>query len=264
MVSDALVGFGIFVGLGFLTQVAEMLWPLREYTEPKAWRLDLIAFGLVVLVTFIVEKTQVPLIASLPRLPGFSWIPKLSQVVSASVSWPVALLIRVVALDFLLYLGHRLLHTSYLWHTHAAHHSVGHLYWFGGNRASPIHIVVQSIWYSLLVLVLPVHGGFRAVVIQLTIATGIQHFNHANLRWRLGFLGWLFVTPRYHFVHHGSDSRLNGSNFGFLLTIWDRMFGTYRDPNTLQDNFPLGLNYEVGTTRMLIGLPPRRRTVSAR
>jgi hypothetical protein len=53
-------------------------------------------------------------------------------------------------------------------------------------------------------------------------------------------------------------ARLNGSNFGFLLTIWDRMFGTYVSPAGLPNDFPLGLNYRVGAARMWIGLPPGR------
>ena len=253
---DTLVGFGIFFGLGFLTQLAETLWPLRKYLKPKALRIDLIAWAVVLLASLVFDMVQDRALWRLVRLPGLNWMPGVARVVDANVSWPIALLVSVVVLDFLLYLGHRLLHTSFLWHTHAAHHSVEHLYWFGGNRASPIHIAVQSVWPSLLALVWPVHGGSPAMVIQLIIYACIQHFNHANLKWRLGLLGWLLVTPRYHFVHHGADPKLNNSNFGFLLTVWDRMFGTYVSPNSVPDDFPLGLNYKVGATRMLIGLPP--------
>jgi sterol desaturase/sphingolipid hydroxylase (fatty acid hydroxylase superfamily) len=177
-----------------------------------------------------IEKFQVPAIERLPSLRGFAWMTEISRIVQWRVSWPIALVVSVVVLDFLLYWGHRLLHTAMLWHTHAAHHSVEHLYWFGGNRASPVHVASLAACGTLLALVWPVHGGHPGLVIELVIYACIQPFNHANLSWRLGFLGALFVTPRYHFVHHGAEARLNGSNFGFLLTIWDRMFGTYVSP----------------------------------
>ena len=250
----------IFLGLGFLTHLAEVRWPLRRYSKPKALRLDLIGYAVTVSARIAIEKFQVPAIERLPSLRGFAWMTEISRIVEWRVSWPIALVVSVVVLDFLLYWGHRLLHTAMLWHTHAAHHSVEHLYWFGGNRASPVHVASLAACGTLLGLVWPVHGGHPGLVIELVIYACIQHFNHANLSWRLGFLGSLFVTPRYHFVHHGAEARLNGSNFGFLLTIWDRMFGTYVSPAGLPNDFPLGLNYRVGAARMWIGLPPGRST----
>jgi sterol desaturase/sphingolipid hydroxylase (fatty acid hydroxylase superfamily) len=257
-IADSLLPLGIFFGLGFLTHLGEAVWPLRKYAKPKALRVDLIGFAVTLLGLGIVERVQVPALARLPSLPGFAWMPTVARLVERRVPWPIALVMSVVMLDFLLYLGHRLLHTSALWHTHAAHHSVEHLYWFGGNRASPVHVAVQGAWGTLLALVWPIKGGLSGLVIVLVIYACIQHFNHANLNWRLGGLGWLFVTPRYHFVHHGADPKLNGSNFGFLFTVWDRMFGTYVNPDSLPNDFPLGLNYPISTVRMLVGLGPSR------
>lgn len=255
-IADSLLALGIFFGLGALTHLGEAVWPLRRYAKPKALRLDLIAFAVTLLARVGIEEVQVPALARLPGLPGFEWMPAVARIVEWKVPWPIALVMSVVMLDFLLYLGHRLLHTSPLWHTHAAHHSVEHLYWFGGNRSSPIHVAALAAWGTLLALVWPVRGGSPGLVIEMVIYACIQHFNHANLSWRLGGLGWLFVTPRYHFVHHGADPRLNGSNFGFLFTLWDRMFGTYVNPDDVPNDFPLGLNYQIGAARMLIGLPP--------
>lgn len=260
MTADSLLPLGIFLGLGFLTQICEVFWPLRRYSKPKALRLDLVGFAVTILARITIEKFQVPAIERLPRLPAFAWMTEVSRIVEWRVRWPIALLVSVVVLDFLLYIGHRLLHTSLLWHTHAAHHSVEHLYWFAGNRASPFHVAALAAWGTLLGLVWPVNGGSPGLIMMAVIYSCIQHFNHANLSWRLGFLGWLFVTPRYHFVHHGAETRLNGSNFGFLLTIWDRMFGTYTSPAAVPNDFPLGLTYRVGAARMWIGLPPGRAT----
>jgi sterol desaturase/sphingolipid hydroxylase (fatty acid hydroxylase superfamily) len=229
---------------------------LRTYEKPKAWAVDAFGCGLAALVTTIFREVQYRTIDKLPHMAGFEWMSAAAHVVDANLAWPVAFLFYLTILDLLTYIGHRLLHTSYLWHTHAVHHSVEHLYWLGGNRASPFHVSFQLMWSAFLGLVLPINGGVTAFVAVTLLYTSMQHFNHANLNWRLGPLEWLLVVPRYHFVHHGADPRLNNSNFGFLFTIWDRMFGTYTDPDKVPQNFPLGLNYDVGLARLFIGLPP--------
>jgi sterol desaturase/sphingolipid hydroxylase (fatty acid hydroxylase superfamily) len=236
--------------------LAEKRWPLRKYQKPKCWGVDALGFCIATAVTIIFSAAEPSLFGRIPSLPGFEWVSQEADFVSATVPWPIAFLVSVVILDFLTYLGHRLLHTKYLWHTHAAHHSVEHLYWFGGTRASPFHVAEQLMWGALLGLVWPVNGGLSGFVVATIIYICIQHFNHANLNVRLGPLEWLFVVPRYHFVHHGAAS-LNNSNFGFLLTTWDRMLGTYRNPDDVGQHFPLGLNYQIGLARLFLGLPPQ-------
>jgi sterol desaturase/sphingolipid hydroxylase (fatty acid hydroxylase superfamily) len=260
-----MLSVGIFFGMGVLIHFAEKRWSLRTYEKPKAWMIDTFGFLSSSLATYAFRLASPHTFQRLPKVPGFEWISTASRFVEANVPWPVALLLSVVILDFLLYVGHRLLHTSYLWHTHAVHHSVEHLYWFGGNRASPFHVMFQLVWGALLGLVWPVNGGTIGLLAILILYTWIQHFNHANLRWRLGPLEWLFVVPRYHFVHHGAAAKLNDSNFGFLLTVWDRMFGTYTNPDNVRENFPLGLDYEVGMVKLFVGLPPKSpaRTVNS-
>ncbi|HEY1794571.1 MAG TPA: sterol desaturase family protein [Stellaceae bacterium] len=256
-------GLCTFFGLGILVHLAEKRWPLRKYQKPKSWGVDAVGFCISAAVTYLFRVAEPGLLWRVPTVPGFGWVSREANFVSATVPWPIAFLVSVVVLDFLLYLGHRLLHAKYLWHTHAAHHSVEHLYWFGGNRSSPFHIAWQLMWGALLGLVWPVHGGSSGIVAGTLVYTCIQHFNHANLTTRLGRLEWLFVVPRYHFVHHGAAAELNNSNFGFLLTIWDRVLGTHKDPDEVGQHFPLGLNYQIGLIRLFIGLPPHFRAHSA-
>jgi len=72
------------------------------------------------------------------------------------------------------------------------------------------------------------------------------------------FVNLVFVTGESHIVHHARDPKLGGSNFGFLVTWWDRLFGTWVDPATLPADFPLGLGYEIETARLVAGLPPKQ------
>jgi sterol desaturase/sphingolipid hydroxylase (fatty acid hydroxylase superfamily) len=254
----------IFVVLGLLTHAAEKRWPLRTYTEPKPWALDAFAVAFSFAAAAAIQAVFEHTVYRLPTVRGFGWLAASSNFVRAHVPWPIVLAVSVIVLDFLFYIGHRMLHSKALWHTHALHHSVEQLYWFSGNRVSPVHLGLQHLWPVLLGLLWPVSGGMPALVTTSLWYACVQHFNHANLRWRLGPLEWLLVVPRYHFVHHGADRRLNDSNFGSLLTIWDRAFGTYTNPDHVPANFVLGLNYECPPMRLFIGLPPGQKRSSPR
>jgi sterol desaturase/sphingolipid hydroxylase (fatty acid hydroxylase superfamily) len=89
----------------------------------------------------------------------------------------------------------------------------------------------------------------------------VQHYTHSNVRIPFArYLELVFVTPRYHFVHHSIDRHLSNSNFGFLFSLWDRILGTYTDPGTIREDEPLGLDYGNAKWRLLIGIPPRAVT----
>jgi hypothetical protein len=66
----------------------------------------------------------------------------------------------------------------------------------------------------------------------------------------------LLVTPRFHFVHHSAKQHVANSNYGFVFSAWDRIFGTYTDPGTVPRDDPLGLGYEISGWRLVLGLPP--------
>lgn len=64
----------------------------------------------------------------------------------------------------------------------------------------------------------------------------------------------LVATPRWHRIHHASEARLQLSNFGMHFTIWDRMFGTYTDPQSAPSDFRLGLSDKRDPVPTIIGL----------
>ncbi len=156
--------------------------------------------------------------------------------------------------DFALYWVHRWMHCSnLLWRTHVFHHSITELYWLSGARTSLAHLLLFAlpeiaIAYYLLDLT-PVQAG-----IGFSIGAFINIWVHTNLWVNFGPLEWLFITPNYHRVHH-SASPLMHTNLGFILTLWDRIFGTYTDPRTVGTEFPLGLmGNDRGLLRMIVGL----------
>jgi sterol desaturase/sphingolipid hydroxylase (fatty acid hydroxylase superfamily) len=88
-----------------------------------------------------------------------------------------------------------------------------------------------------------------AVLIFETLLNGMAVFNHANVRLPLKLdrvLRKLVITPDLHRVHHSILRNETNSNYGFNLSIWDRIFGTYIDQP------------EKGHTEMTIGIPEFR------
>lgn len=166
----------------------------------------------------------------------------------------------VLFADFFAYWGHRLLHSRALWHTHAFHHSPRHLYVLSGSRASLPHIMVLFAGPSLGLVLFPIYE-MPTVFLVISWSQALnQHIIHSNLKIPFARqLEYVFITPRFHFVHHSADRRFSDNNFGFLLSIWDRLFGTYVYPDTVNEEQPLGLAYANSNLRMLVGLPPPRR-----
>jgi sterol desaturase/sphingolipid hydroxylase (fatty acid hydroxylase superfamily) len=84
-----------------------------------------------------------------------------------------------------------------------------------------------------------------AVVIFEVLLNATAMFNHANVRLPLGLdrrLRWVLVTPDMHRVHHSVEDDETNSNFGFNLSIWDRLFGTYRDqPRAGHEDMTIGI-----------------------
>jgi sterol desaturase/sphingolipid hydroxylase (fatty acid hydroxylase superfamily) len=84
----------------------------------------------------------------------------------------------------------------------------------------------------------------------------IQHWNHSNVAVARGsWFEWFFITPQAHRIHHAASRELHDANFGFVFTAWDRMFGTFVDPNTVLEDFEVGLGEreKPGLLRMIIG-----------
>ena len=180
--------------------------------------------------------------------------------VQALPLWALVLA-NVALVDCCAYWAHRALHSRWLWTTHAWHHAPKHMYWMAGVRGSPIHTLVLSSSYVVgyLVFPLPESAAIVAGIVLLNIVN--QHYLHSNLCWPWARqLEWVLVTSRMHLVHHSAYQPRTNSNYGFIFSIWDRLFGTWTDPDTVPADDPLGLDYEAANWRLLLGIPARRST----
>lgn len=163
--------------------------------------------------------------------PG-AWIgAQLGAPAALSAFWadaPLALtgIAAIVAGDYIGYWRHRLEHHPLLWPFHATHHSDREMNWFSLNRMHPVNrLTTVTIDLTLLGL-----AGFPfwALALNAVVRTSWGYVIHADLRWTFGPAGQLFISPSAHRWHHVRDEAMAGKNFATVLTLWDRMHGTYQ------------------------------------
>lgn len=145
--------------------------------------------------------------------------------------WPIAaqVLLAGAILDVGLYAMHRVSHrVEWLWRLHAIHHSPERLYWLNGERRHPLHAVILAGPGLLANVAL----GAPAAVIDcwLTFLTVHLAFQHANLDYTIGPLRSWIAVAEVHRLHHHRDAEHVQVNYGEFWMIWDRLFGTARDP----------------------------------
>ncbi|AKJ70372.1 sterol desaturase [Pandoraea thiooxydans] len=152
--------------------------------------------------------------------------------------------IAFVALDLTIYTQHRLMHRiEILWRLHRVHHTDIALDVSSGVRFHPLEILLSMGIKIVAVLLL---GASPAAVAAFEIVlSSFSLITHANLRLssRLdAALRWVFVTPDMHRIHHSVRPEAHDTNYGFHISWWDRLFGSYLpQPQLAQDTMPLGL-----------------------
>lgn len=156
-----------------------------------------------------------------------------------------AVLASVLLLDLVIYLQHRVFHTvPWLWRLHRMHHADLELDVTSGLRFHPLEILLSMAIKVAIVMLL----GAPAVAVILfeVLLNATAMFNHGNVRLPRTIdrrLRWLLVTPDMHRVHHSVVRAETDSNFGFSLSWWDRLFGTYREqPAAGQLGMTIGLD----------------------
>lgn len=143
--------------------------------------------------------------------------------------WWAKTIIAFIVLDFAVWLQHIFMHRIPLfWRLHKVHHSDRDLDVTTALRFHPSELVVSTLYKSIWVLLLGVPIEI-ALAFELWL-NGNAMFNHSNLAlpgWLNRIIRLVLVTPDMHLVHHSVDIREQNHNFGFALTIWDRLAGYY-------------------------------------
>ena len=134
-------------------------------------------------------------------------------------------IITFISIDLVFYIYHRMSHRiRFLWAIHLSHHSSEEMNfavsfrqaWFGPISKIPFFMVLPLLGFDPTIV---------AVAGVISTLWGIV--GHTQVIGKLGPLEWIFNTPSHHRVHHGSNKQYIDKNYGNLLIIWDRMFGTF-------------------------------------
>jgi sterol desaturase/sphingolipid hydroxylase (fatty acid hydroxylase superfamily) len=138
-------------------------------------------------------------------------------------------IVGIAALDLFAYVAHVLLHKSpFAWRFHRVHHSDETVDVTTAFRQHPGETIWRVLWQlpAVVLFGLPLW----IVVVYLTISAANAQLEHANIRLSEAVDRWLrllFVTPNMHKVHHSRLQPETDSNYSNILSVWDRIFGTY-------------------------------------
>lgn len=205
------------------------------------------------------RETGTSLVISLAHMPAhlltpimvaplalFLWSHRLWTVPLDS-GWGVAALFLAVELSY--YWMHRSGHEiRWMWASHMVHHTPDRIHLASALRLGVTELLSGNwLFYMPLYLI-----GFDplGVASMLTANLFYQFWLHTETIGRLGPLEWLFNTPAHHRIHHASNAAYLDRNYGGVLIIWDRLFGTYADE--LPEEPPVyGLVHPLGTANPL-------------
>lgn len=154
----------------------------------------------------------------------FSWLNvnfSIFSIESSVTTWVLLFL----ATDLLWYWYHRLGHTVNLfWATHIVHHQSDDFNYTAAARITVFQAIARGLFWCVLPII-----GFKAemITVLLLIHGTYPFFTHTQLVGKLGWLEYIIVTPSHHRVHHSSNLEYLDKNYGDMLIIWDKVFGTY-------------------------------------
>lgn len=231
---------GVFASILLVMMSAEALFPRKARTMSRArrWTSNLLLIvidGLFVRLLFPIVAVGVAIIAADKGWGVFNLI---------DLPIWLEITLAIIILDMMIYWQHVASHhIPFLWALHKVHHADRDIDVTTGSRFHPIEIGLSMIYKMALVVILG--APVIAVILFELILNGCAMFNHSNVKLPLGFdrvLRRFIVTPDMHRVHHSTIVPETNSNYGFSLSLWDRIFGSYTaQPSQGHDGMVIGL-----------------------
>jgi len=246
MEHESLIRLSVFLGLFALFALAEALLPrrARAHTRVRRWTTNW-ALSFLNTGTLQVLGMLVPLLAVGAAVDAAAngWG------VLNMVDWPVwaEFVLAVLFFDFAIWAQHLITHkVPILWRFHRMHHADRDFDVSTAIRFHPVEIAVSMLLkIGLVYLIGP---SAVAIIVFEILLNGTALFNHSNLKLPLGLdrlVRMVLVTPDMHRVHHSVHRHEHDSNYGFALSVWDRIFGTYiPQPEKGHEYMAIGLQWQ--------------------
>ncbi|VVT00348.1 sterol desaturase family protein [Erythrobacter sp. EC-HK427] len=207
-----------FVLVVILFGLAEFAWRRRS---GRGYDLGSLGANLGVMVGQFISKLITGGVVTAAMFAVFAFAP---------VQWAMddwrTWVVGFIVLEFFYYWQHRFSHTiRWLWTSHAVHHSPNEFTLPAAFRLG-WSSTISGAWVVFLPMALM---GFHPLVIATLLAVNLryQYFLHTEAVGKLGPLECVFNTPSHHRVHHGSNADYLDTNFGGVLIVFDRLFGTF-------------------------------------
>ncbi len=216
---------GVFAGVLAVMGLWELAMPRRDLVAPKARRW-LTNFAIVFIDTALL-RIAFPILA----VGVAAWTTTADWGLFNRLDWPlwIEVVLCIALLDLAIYAQHVASHKiPILWRVHQVHHADRDFDVSTAVRFHPIEILLSMLWKFLVILALGPTP--LAVFLFEVLLNATAMFNHANVRLPRALdavLRLVLVTPDMHRVHHSVEQDETDSNYGFNLSIWDRIFKTY-------------------------------------
>jgi len=218
---SGVVAGAVLVALWALEASAPLISPPRPWIGQR-WR-HLVLGGLNVLVSAAVVA---------PLVVGDAASAAIGSGVLRWLEGPVwaEFVAALLLLDLWHYGSHVVAHhVPGLWRFHAVHHNADRLEATVAMRFHTLEIAWMGLTTVPFALVMGI--GIEQVAAYNLVLVPASMFHHANISLPAGLerlIGAVVVTPRIHRVHHSRWTPETNSNYGAVLPVWDRLFGTYR------------------------------------
>lgn len=251
MEHEATIRLAVFLGLFALFAAAEAWLPrrMRSQTRKARWTTN---WAITAANTVTLQLLARGLVAV-----GLPLLAVGAAVDAAANGWGlfnaldlplwIEVVIAILVLDLAIWAQHLITHkVPLLWRLHRVHHADVDIDVTTAIRFHPLEIALSMlIKIGLVYLMGP---AAIAVILFEIILNGTAMFNHANIKLPLAVdtvLRKVLVTPDMHRVHHSVHRHEHDSNYGFALSIWDRLFGTYiAQPAEGHDGMKIGLEWQ--------------------
>lgn len=232
----------LFLGIYVMAALLEWRFTMRPPTQPRVvrWKIN---FSLV-LIDVLAQRFTFGAAAYITAIYAQTHGWGLLHVVDMP-TWLKAV-IGFMVLDFAIYLQHVMSHAlPVFWRLHQVHHADLDIDASSGLRFHPLEILLSLLYKTMIVAALGI-APWIVIVFEITL-NGAAVFTHANIRYpdRLDtLLRKLLVTPNMHRVHHSVYRDEMDTNFGFFLSVWDRLCGTEHKapPRDGHEKVQLGLS----------------------
>ncbi len=238
--NEPIIRLSFFVSILLLMSLFEYIIPKKELllSKFKRWSNNI---SIIVVNSFLLKFIFA---SSIITISIYTTENKIGLLNLFEISFFFSVILSIILLDLIIYFQHRLFHKiDFFWKFHKVHHSDMDFDVTTGLRFHPIEIIISMLIKMISVFIIGV--PIIAIVIFEIILSSLSMFNHSNIKLPAILdkrLRYFIVTPDMHRIHHSIHNEELNSNYGFNISLWDRIFSSYTNkPKNGYEKMTIGL-----------------------